>query len=217
MSGGTNRSLREEYFASLSEDFNLVLCGLDGAVLASFNGVGVAGSMVVLPPLPVPERAAPSPPPSEDRGSGHRLVGWVTVLSSASSASGEDSLRRDDEDGAAAGIEDSDYPVGARFLVMRSEVYLELYELQRRPGWGLGGWPGEGSAGTSGTRAAPPFVFVAVAHMECPSPIVTLSPSYVLDCADGAYTLLIRFFGGDIMSLTVQVGSRGELEEESLD
>ena len=204
--GGIAGRQSDEHFLSLSEDFSLLLCSVDGDLLASWRGNGMASAMTVLPPANTLPENSLGPVAGESR-SADRRRGW-TIVGDPSPLSHRcvrnEGGGADYSHGNGSGC-DTAYPVGHRVLVVRSEVYVELYEIRPKPLDG-GGSSGVGT-GIADRWSGTAYVFVALTHIECATPIVSLSPSFAYVSSD-CLSLLVIFFEGDLSALRIQVSSR---------
>jgi hypothetical protein len=216
----------EEVFASLSDDFRLFLCSVEGDVCASWNGIGVASAMTVLPPVvplssSFPARSMTASSSSStslstlSRGAGrtsprlheHRgTTGWRDVRTLTRNPSGDSALGEDGAVEDAAGSSCASpahrtgaYPAGHRLLIVRSEVYVELYEVREKPR--------SSASSTRRPSASDLYMFVAITHIQLLAPVVSLSPSFACGSAEDEVAVLAGLFGGDVATLILQVSA----------
>lgn len=217
----------DDLFASLSDDFGLFLCTVEGDVCASYRGIGVASAMTVLPPSDVTVSSPAGPHTASSSAtsmmaSGSRFsrrnapspAGWRDVNVIRRNPSGDSTLSMEgdvDVDTSAAScvspaVRTITSPTGYRFLVVRSEMYVELFELQDQPH--LSAVTGNGSASSASSRrssATEQYIFLAMLQFNYSVPIVALSSTFAHTHVEDEVAVLVSLLGGVVSTLLVQV------------
>eukprot|EP00602_Paraphysomonas_sp_CaronLab_P000868 CAMPEP_0185031110 /NCGR_PEP_ID=MMETSP1103-20130426/18398_1 /TAXON_ID=36769 /ORGANISM="Paraphysomonas bandaiensis, Strain Caron Lab Isolate" /LENGTH=709 /DNA_ID=CAMNT_0027566511 /DNA_START=107 /DNA_END=2236 /DNA_ORIENTATION=- len=200
-----------EYFVSLSANFLLFLCDLEGDVFAVFGGLGHASAMAVLPQA---LSSGPSPSHSRDNrnidGKDGVLRGWKPHSSIDESGTVYWSSATCGHETTVSSIEgDGSFPCGCRALVAKSEVVIQLFVVTKR----LSSENSESTAPGVGRGYSPPYQFTHVAELVLSTPVVSLGSVSGFHLAQGDNVVVASLFGGEIV--TVIAKNDRTLEEGS--